>query len=82
MKKTDWKFMQWIFAVASSILFASGINSFCHVFTSAGVIYMRVINGLIIGAAVSVALIILNAIFVKAVKYIIKAGKKNGILPY
>ena len=53
IKNTDIKLIRWGFAVASSILFASVINSFCHVFTAAGTIYSRLFNGLFVGAFVA-----------------------------
>lgn len=74
VKNTNCKFLQWTFSAAGSILFASIINSFCHVFTGAGIIYMRVINGIIIGAAVSVAVLIVNHIIVTVVKKHLKEG--------
>ena len=45
LKRTDIKLVQWLTGIGASILFASVINSFCHVFTAAEIIYMRVING-------------------------------------
>lgn len=70
VKNTQFKLFQWIFAVGSSILFASVINSFCHVFTSAAIIYSRVLNGLLIGAVVSVFALVLNAVLVRAAQFI------------
>ena len=78
IKNTDIKLMQWAFSVGSSILFASVINSFCHVFTGAGIIYTRVINGVIIGAFVCVGALILNAVVIRIFQYLIKKGKENG----
>lgn len=70
IKNTDIKLIQAIFAAGSTILAASISNSFCHVFTDAEIIYMRVVNGLLIGAIVSVAAYILNLLLVKLIKYI------------
>ena len=70
IKKTDIKLIQWLLAIASSILAASVTNSFCHVFTDYSVIVSRTVNGLIVGAFVSGAAIVLNLIIVKAAKFI------------
>ena len=78
IKNTDIKLMQWAFGVGSSILFASVINSFCHVFTGAEIIYTRVINGVIIGAFVCVGALIFNAVVIRIFQYFIKKGKENG----
>jgi len=72
VKNSNIKLIKWGFAVACSILFASVINSFCHVFTSAEIIYQRVFNGILVGAFVAVAAIVLNAIIIKFVRWIIK----------
>ena len=75
MINTKSKFLQWVFATAGTVLFASVMNSFCHVFTGAGIIYMRVVNGIIVGAIVSAAVLIVNHIIVLSVKkYILKEG--------
>lgn len=75
MKNTKCIALQWILATVSGILFASVMNSFCHVFTGAGIIYMRVVNGVIIGAIVSAAALIINYIAILIVKkYILKEG--------
>ncbi len=78
IKNTDIKLLQWAFGVGSSILFASVINSFCHVFTGAGIIYTRVLNGVIIGAFVCVGALIFNAVMIRIFQYFIKKGKENG----
>ncbi len=75
VKNTNCTVLRWCFATGSSILFASIINSFCHVFTSAEVIYTRVFNGFIVGMAVSVAALIVNHIIVALVKKHIKEGQ-------
>ena len=67
-KKTDIPLLQWGFAVGASILAASVTNSFCHVFTDYQTICMRVVNGLLIGIAVSVAAFVVNALIVRVVK--------------
>jgi len=78
VKNTNCSVIQWCLCVGSSILFASVINTFCHVFTSASVMYMRTFNGILVGAAVSAFAIVLNAVLVKSVKYFIKKGNENG----
>ena len=75
IRNTDCKFLQWCFAAAGSILFASVMNSFCHVFTGMGTIYMRVANGIIIGAIVSAVALIINHIIVCMVKKHLKKGQ-------
>lgn len=81
-KNSNIQLIKWGFAVGSSILFASVINSFCHVFTSAEIIYSRLFNGILIGAVVSLFAIIANAVIIKIVKRIIKKYNleisKNG----
>ena len=70
IKNVDSKLMQIFLAMGSSILFASVINSFCHVFTDAAIIFSRVFNGLFIGAFVSLAAYILNILMLKIIKRI------------
>lgn len=70
MRNTDVKLLQWLLAVASSILVASVSNSFCHVFTNLTTIYMRVVNGLLLGAVISLAVYIGNLILVCIAKKI------------
>lgn len=76
IKNSGCRFIQWGFAVGSSILFASVINSFCHVFTSASIIYMRVLNGMIVGAVISAVFLIVNEIIVRLIKKYVIAGKE------
>ncbi len=82
VKNSNIHLLKWGFAVGSSILFASVINSFCHVFTSAEIIYSRLFNGLLIGAVVSLFVILANAFIIKFVRWIIKKYNleisKNG----
>lgn len=72
MKNTQSKLFKWCFGVGSSILFASVINSFCHVFTSAETIYQRVINGVIIGAVVAAIALFVNAIILRLINLVKK----------
>ncbi len=78
MKNTDCKLLQWCFAVGSSILFASVINTSCHVFTSAEVIFTRVLNGLLLGAIISAGLIVVSYFIIKLVRKYCKAGNDDG----
>ena len=70
MKNVKPKLFCIIFAAGSSILFASCINSFCHVFTDASIIFSRVFNGLFIGLFVSVIAYILNILVLKLIRRI------------
>ena len=72
VRNTEIKLFKWGFAVGSSILFASVINSFCHVFTSVEIIYSRVVNGALVGLAVSLVALIVNAVIIKAVQLLKK----------
>lgn len=78
IKNSNIKLIRWGFAVASSILFASAVNSFCHVFTSAEIIYSRLFNGILIGAFVSVLAIVCNWLIIKFVKWAIKKYNLNA----
>ncbi len=75
INKTKCEIAQFLLALGSSILFASVINSFCHVFTDATTIYMRVYNGLGLGVLISAALYVVNAILIAIIKYIAKKGR-------
>lgn len=66
------KLASWIFAVGTAILAASVTNSFCHVFTDYTTIVMRVVNGLICGAFVSIAVYVCNLILVKLAAFVKK----------
>lgn len=72
VKNINSKLFQWCFSVGSSILFASVINSFCHVFTSVEIIYSRVVNGLIIAVVVSVFALVINAVILRIIEFIRK----------
>lgn len=72
VKNTSSNLFRWCFAVGSSILFASVINSFCHVFTSAEIIYARVINGVIIAVIVSAFALVGNAVILRIIDCIRK----------
>ena len=70
IKNVNSKLMQIFLAMGSSILFASVINSFCHVFTDAAIIFSRVFNGLFIGVFVSLAAYVLNILLLKIIQRI------------
>ena len=72
IKNTDVKVVSFIAGVGSSILAASATNTFCHVFTDLTTIYMRVVNGLVIGLIVCAAVSVANIIIVKICKYLRK----------
>ncbi len=82
ISKTKIKLLQWMLAIATSVLSASVTNSFCHVFTGYKIIVKRTINGFIVGMVVSAIAIVCNMILVKIVKIAAKKlkdeGKANG----
>jgi len=71
-KNSNIQLLKWGFAVGSSILFASVINSYCHVFTSAEIINERVLNGALLGAVIAVFAIVANAVIIKLVRWCVK----------
>ena len=68
----------WLFAVGSSILAASISNTFCHVFTNAGTIYMRVANGLIIGLFVCILVYFVNLAVYHGIRRLVKEIDKRA----
>ena len=72
IKNTDVKVISFITGVGSSILAASVTNTFCHVFTDLTTIYMRVVNGLVIGLLACAFVTVANVIIVKMCKYLKK----------
>ncbi len=65
-----------LFGIGGSIVFASIINSFCHVFTNLGTIFTRVFLGAVFGAVICAVVYVLNLLAVKLIHLIIKAEKK------
>jgi len=59
------KIAKWIFAVASSLIFASVINTFCHVFTDFSISLSRTVNGLIFSIPFIVLVLFLNKAVIK-----------------
>ncbi len=62
------KLMQWIFGIGASILFASIVNTFCHAFTLAETMFLRVANGVLFGVVFAVVALVINAIILKIIK--------------
>lgn len=69
MRNSRVKLISWVLAVGASILSASVMNSFCHVFTDLSVIYMRVVNGVLIGAVISLVAYVANLVLVRAINH-------------
>lgn len=67
--------VSFVFAVGSSILFASVINSFCHVFTNFTTIYIRVFLGAFFSLFICAAVYVLNKPILKIVDKITKREK-------
>lgn len=67
--KTDRsKLLQFVFAMGASILFASNINTFCHVFTMAQTMFLRIFTGLAVGSIVSAIALLLNSLVLKVIE--------------
>ncbi len=62
------RIIQWVCAIGASILAASVTNTFCHVFTDATVMYMRVVNGVILGAAFAIIAYVANFTLIRILK--------------
>lgn len=58
---------QWIFASAAGMLFASVINTFCHVFTPVKIMYLRVIHGIWMSLPFVLAALLVNFVIIKLV---------------
>ncbi len=66
-KYGKFKLIKWAAALGASILFASSINTFCHVFTMTHTMYMRVVFGLLFGIVISAAALGVNALLLKLI---------------
>ncbi|MBE7044299.1 MAG: hypothetical protein E7397_02120 [Ruminococcaceae bacterium] len=77
VKNSKIALVQWLLAIAASILAASVTNSFCHVFTDFSVIVSRTLNGLLIGIGVSVFAYIANIILIQLLKTINRKLDQN-----
>lgn len=64
------------FGIGGSIVFASVINSFCHVFTSMSIIYSRVLIGAFLSLFVCIFAYIANIYVLKLVDVVIRLEKK------
>lgn len=78
MKRTNLRVVQWVMAAGASILAASITNTFCHVFTDTTTMYMRVVNGLLLGILTGAATYIINLIVVRIAKRLIILYKKEA----
>ena len=71
--------LTWVVSVASCVLFASVINSFCHVFTNTLTIYGRTTDGFLAGVIVSaLALAVLSAALKALKKREVSYGKEQA----
>lgn len=71
--KTDRsKLLQFVLAMGASILFASNINTFCHVFTMAQTMFLRIFTGLAVGSIVSLAALAANSLALKTIEAVDK----------
>ncbi len=52
--------LQWAFGFGSALLFASSINTFCHTFTMAETMFLRIGTGLLFGAVFSAIFLAAN----------------------
>ena len=74
------KLLKYMFAMGSSILFASTMNTFCHVFTLAETMFLRVAYGLLFGAIFASAALAVNVLGYKIIEWILRiaASKKKA----
>ncbi len=68
VKHYNTRIIQWGCAVGASILAASVTNTFCHVFTDVSVMYMRVVNGVILGAVFAIFAYVANFTLIRILK--------------
>ena len=68
IKNNHCKLMTWAFAAASGILFASIMNTFCHVFTDATTSALRTVNGLVFAIPFVLIFSVVNRIFLKLIQ--------------
>ncbi|MDO5479031.1 MAG: DUF5693 family protein, partial [Clostridia bacterium] len=80
VKHYNIKLIQWGLAIGASILAASVTNTFCHVFADVSVMYMRVVNGVLLGAIVSVFAYVANLVLVRIVKILMEKFKIKEML--
>lgn len=58
---------KWIFASASTLIFASVINTFCHVFTDFSTSFLRTVYGLVFSLPFIAVVLIVNKIVIKKI---------------
>ncbi|MCH5188067.1 MAG: hypothetical protein J1F63_06650 [Oscillospiraceae bacterium] len=61
-----------LFSVGGAIVFASIMNSFCHVFTNLSTIYSRVFVGVLLSIFICIGVYVLNKIFLWAAEKILR----------
>ena len=66
-----------LFAIGGSIVFASVINSFCHVFTNMTTVYTRVFVGAFLSIFICIGVYIANKLLLKLIDLIIKKEKEH-----
>lgn len=64
--------LQWAFGFGSALLFASSINTFCHTFTMAETMFLRIGTGLLFGAVFSAIFLAVNILIFKIIDIIKK----------
>ena len=65
-----------VFSIGGSIVFASIINSFCHVFTDLSTIFTRVAMGAFLSIFICIFVYIVNRYFLKLVDWVIAFEKR------
>ncbi len=66
--------LQWAFGIGTALLFASSINTFCHTFTMAETMFLRIGTGLLFGAVFSAIFMGINLLLFRIID-VIKAKK-------
>ena len=59
--------LQWVFGIGSALLFASSINTFCHTFTMAETMFLRIGTGLLFGAVFSAIFLSVNILIFRII---------------
>ncbi len=73
IRNTDYKLLQWVFAVGTSVLASSVVNTACHVFTDLSVIYGRIFNGLFIGILLCMFVYVANLALMRIIRLVFKS---------
>ncbi len=74
VKETNIHIIRFICTVGAAVLYASIMNSFCHVFTGAQIIFSRVFNGMLLGLIIGAAVYVVSLLVLKSIKRIAKKG--------